>query len=80
MTPYDGTGYGASIYWRSVMKDLANESGEACPCWTKDEPKIDFNGDHGLEIKVTCQAKDCDKTFPQTEKRLVGRFMEFYKV
>lgn len=74
------SGYGAAIYWRSVMKDLANQNGEICPCWSSKEPRIDFEGDEGFEVKVSCLDKTCDKTFPQTEKGLIGRFMEFYKV
>lgn len=80
MQPYDGTGYGASLYWRSQMKDLAANNGEFCPCWSSKEPKIRFEGEDGLKLKVECEDKTCGTTFERTEKDLVNRFRTFYKV
>lgn len=62
------------------MKDLANESGEACPCWLNEEPIIKFEGEDGLRIKVQCRDNVCGKTFERTEKELVDKFRIFYKV
>lgn len=74
-------GYGASIYWRNQMKDIANESGEACPCWIVDEPLIKFNGSTEFTISIECQDRkdNCQKTFSQTEVQLLNQFMAFYK-
>ncbi len=91
MQPYDGSGYGISMYWRKTMKDIANESGEACPCWHIEEPLIKFNAPElnqdcadvkEFKISVQCSLKtqDCKSNFQATEIELVKRFKIFYKV
>lgn len=91
MQPYDGSGYGISMYWRSKMKDIANESGEACPCWHNEEPLIKFIAPEvsqdctdvkDFKISVQCSHKTniCKTEFKTTEIELVKRFKTFYKV
>lgn len=91
MTPYDGSGYGISMYWRSQMKDIANQSGEECPCWSNSEPSInfiskEFNEDltdvREFRISVKCKKKTdlCNTSFNNTEKELLNKFKIFYKV
>lgn len=91
MTPYDGSGYGISMYWRNTMKDIANESGESCPCWNNDEPLIKFippksprecTDVNDFKIAVQCSQKtdECKKNFSATEIELIRKFKEFYKV
>ena len=82
MTPYDGTGYGASIYWRSQMKDIASKNNETCPCWQYQEPKINFIDGEQLQLKVEC-GPICAlprNGFSVTERELVDKFKVFYKV
>lgn len=82
MTPYDGSGYGISMYWRSQMKDIANESGESCPCWENTEPLITFNQGEQISITVKCQEKTekCRVDFNTTEIEFMKKFKEFYNV
>lgn len=82
MTPYDGTGYGASIYWRSQMKDIAAKNNEACPCWQYQEPRIEFVEGEDFKLKVACGSIRCDQRngFSNTERELVDKFKVFYKV
>ncbi len=82
MQPYDGSGYGISMYWRSQMKDIANESGEACPCWQNEEPKINFIGGDEVTIKIECVEKteNCKVDFNTTQIEFMRKFKEFYKV
>lgn len=91
MTPYDGSGYGISIYWRKQMKDIANESGEQCPCWHNTEPLIKFVAPSSpkectdvreFTISVQCPQKtdECKAAFQTTEAELIKRFKNFYKV
>ncbi len=91
MQPYDGSGYGISMYWRNTMKDIANESGEACPCWSNEEPLIKFiptelhkncTEVNHFKISVQCSSKkeECRSSFQKTEIELVNKFKTFYKV
>jgi hypothetical protein len=82
MIPYDGSGYGVSIYWRSQMKDIADESGEACACWKNEEPTINFLDGENISIKIECKEKTekCKVDFNTTEIEFMKRFKEFYKV
>jgi hypothetical protein len=80
MQPFDGSGYGVSMYWRWKMKEIAEENKESCPCWIQKEPIITFKEDSGFDITISCQDKTCDKTFCKTEKELVDKFKIFYKV
>lgn len=91
MIPYDGSGYGISMYWRNQMKDIANESGEACSCWKQNEPLINFippdsvsdsKDIKAFKISIKCSQKtdECKFDFKNTETELVKKFKEFYKV
>ncbi len=82
MIPYDGTGCGASIYWRLVMKTLAEKNSENCPCWNTNEPLIKFVGCNDFRINIECQKKkeSCIPDFNNTEKELLAKFKNFYKV
>lgn len=82
MTPYDGSGYGHSIYWRMQMKEIAESNGETCKCWKENEPKITFVGDKNFEIVIECKEKkeDCNEKFEITQKELLSKFKNFHKV
>jgi hypothetical protein len=83
MAPYDGSGYGHSIYWRNKMKEIAQEKKETCSCWSKDEPAINFCGERDqFEMTISCKEKtsECVKSFPETQAELVNKFKIFYKV
>jgi hypothetical protein len=83
MIPYDGSGYGHSLYWRMQMKEIALEKGEICKCWDKTEPKINFIGDKD-EFQMTIECKDkteqCVPSFEATQLELTDKFKVFYKV
>lgn len=87
----NGSGYGIAMYWRNTMKDLANDSGEVCPCWHNDEPLIKFIAPklphdcteiNQFKISVQCKSKteECKSSFPETEIELMKTIKTFYKV
>jgi len=82
MTPYDGSGYGHSIYWRTQMKIIAEYNSETCKCWSENEPKMNFVGDKEFEIVISCSDKkdDCKDKFEVTQKELTEKFKNFHKV
>ncbi len=82
MTPYDGSGYGISMYWRNQMKEIAEKNNETCRCWSSNEPLICFNEGNDLTITIECPKKteECKTNFNVTEVELVNKFKVFYKV
>ena len=82
MAPYDGSGYGHSVYWRKTMLEIAESNGEICKCWVKDNPTLNFCGEESFEIVIECKEKkeDCSNTFKDTQKELLSKFKNFYKV
>ncbi len=82
MTPYDGSGYGQSMYWRRQLKEIANEKNETCQCWDRNEPKMYFKGDRKFEIIISCNEiqDNCKKNFDRTQKEILERFKNFHKV
>lgn len=81
MQPYK-SGYEIAMYWRSQMKDIANESGEACPCWEKSDPYITFTESPDVSVKIECLEKteECKVDFNTTQIEFMRKFKEFYKV
>lgn len=82
LTPYDGSGYGKSNYWKKKANDIAREYGEDCSCWG-DSSLFDIN--FGREsFKITLECKDprntCNTIFSRTEKKIESMFKEFYRV
>lgn len=82
MAPFDGSGYGHSIYWRRQMLEIAEANGELCKCWIKDTPTLNFCGEENFEIVIECKEKkeDCNDSFKETQKQLLSKFKHFYKV
>lgn len=82
MTPYDGSGYGHSIYWRSQLKEIAEKNGEKCTCWEKNEPHMTFSGDSDFKIVVSCKPKQetCIGEFDLTQREILEKFKNFHKV
>lgn len=82
MQPYDGHGFGKSIYWTWQAASIGRQNGEACFCWDEAKPTLEIKPDVELTIKVTCAAKSlyCRNDFPKTEEKLKELFKEFYKV
>lgn len=82
MIPYDGSGYGVSMYWRYQMKGIAEQCGESCPCWSTKEPLIKFNSENIFMVSIECFEKtiDCKPTFHTTEAELMKKFQSLYNM
>jgi hypothetical protein len=91
MFPCDGTGYGKSMYWEYVAKQVAFIHNEYCFCWDKSPPNIIVSPNydalkidpksHVIKIKISCVQKfgDCCPNFSKTESQLEVMFKNFYK-
>lgn len=81
MIPYDGTGYGRSIYWETKTKQVARKNHEYCPCWDFISPIIKLSKDGEYQIKVKCYSKcdTCVSEFPKTNEKMTFLFRRFYK-
>lgn len=81
MMPFDGLGYGCSIYWNTVIKQVGKDQGEECPCWADHLPQVIFQPEP-FTVKVRCASKQvtCKTDFTQTEQALTEKFLRFYKV
>ncbi len=81
MQPYDGSGYGKSTYWTWQMASVAEQNGEACPCWDTTLPTMKIIDGEEIKIKIICISKTvlCKESFPKTEKEMKERFTKFYK-
>jgi hypothetical protein len=82
MIPYDGQGYGRSIYWQNQAIDIAKNNSEKCDCWSETPPFIEFRDGGEFCLKVNCWDKTdaCKVSFPKTEAELTNKFLRFYKV
>lgn len=82
MIPFDGSGYGVSMYWRNEMKHIAKKNEESCFCWEQQEPLIKFNEGDNVTMSIECAEKtsECTKSFRKTEIQFICQFKEFYKV
>ncbi len=87
MIPYDGFGYGKSIYWHVEAKSIAKANNEDCFCWGEDLPRLIIKSKDGslrtVKVKIGCYLEDgkllkC-RSFSNTELALSEKFKEFYK-
>jgi len=83
MIPFDGTGYGRSLYWAISARDIARQNGELCPCWDKKIPELYYRTKTGymcdIKIKVKCADGNCnDVNFEKKQGEIVKKFKEFY--
>jgi hypothetical protein len=79
MMPYDGSGYGHSVYWHSKMKEIAKQNNELCACWKENEPKINFIGDReDFAVEIKCHNM-CISSFQKTQAQFTEQFKTFYK-
>ncbi len=82
MIPYDGAGYGKSLFWTWQMRSIALQNNEECYCWENQMPNIIFKpSDDVIKIKIKCASKTalCKNGFPDTEKALKEIFIRMYK-
>jgi hypothetical protein len=82
MIPFDGTGYGRSIYWQMKAKEVAKRKHEYCPCWDLNNPVIRPSQEGKLDMKIHCflRSTECRVDFHRTEKVLTRKFKEMYGI
>lgn len=81
MIPFDGTGFGRSLYWEMRTKEIARKNNEYCPCWDLRNPVIEFSSDGHYNVLVGCSMPmdTCIQNFDQTNAKMTKLFKKFYK-
>jgi hypothetical protein len=91
LAPYDGNGYGRSLYWQYYARQTAFANKEYCLCWENNDPDITIVPSyknlhldpkcHRINISIKCQNKvaGCPESFEKTQEELEIMFNNFYK-
>lgn len=82
MLPYDGSGYGSSLYWKKLAYTTAKNNGEYCVCWEENYPTISMSCDGTYKASVECFEKQngCKLSFEETNKEISRLFRKFYNM
>lgn len=81
MIPFDGTGFGRSLYWEMKAKDIARKKHEFCPCWENHNPVVELSTDGSYTVLVQCfnSGTGCLTDFSLTNEKMSKLFKKFYK-
>lgn len=77
----DGIGYGRSLYWEWKAQWIAKEEDEACKHLEDNLPKIEYkyrSNYQGYNFKFKVRCHECNRKFPNTEKIITQKFLDFY--